>query len=66
MATFQELTTRSNAWIEESLTKVFDEALKDQKNPTFFYHIVGQEEFSASGTSYLNRAEAGFIEKSSG
>lgn len=29
MATFQELTTRSNAWIEESLTKVFDEALKD-------------------------------------
>ena len=32
-------------------------------NPTFFYHIVGKEEFSASGTSYLNRSEADFIEK---
>jgi regulator of nonsense transcripts 1 len=29
----------------------------------FFYHIAGQEEFSASGTSYLNRREAEFIEK---
>ena len=32
--------------------------------PMFFYHIAGQEEFSASGTSYLNRKEAEFIEKS--
>jgi regulator of nonsense transcripts 1 len=32
------------------------------KKPTFFYHIVGKEEFSASGTSYLNREEADFIE----
>jgi regulator of nonsense transcripts 1 len=31
--------------------------------PMFFYHIAGQEEFSASGTSYLNRREAEFIEK---
>lgn len=31
--------------------------------PMFFYHIAGQEEFSASGTSYLNRKEADFIEK---
>ena len=35
----------------------------NQNNPTFFYHIVGKEEFSASGTSYLNRQEADFIEK---
>ena len=34
----------------------------NQKIPTFFYHIVGKEEFSASGTSYLNREEAEFIE----
>ena len=34
----------------------------DPKNPSFFFHIVGQEELSASGTSYLNRAEAEFIE----
>jgi regulator of nonsense transcripts 1 len=32
------------------------------KKPTFFYHIVGKEEFSASGTSYINREEADFIE----
>ena len=32
------------------------------KKPTFFYHIVGKEEFSASGTSYINREEAEFIE----
>ena len=32
------------------------------KKPTFFYHIIGKEEFSASGTSYLNREEADFIE----
>jgi len=31
--------------------------------PMFFYHVTGQEEFSASGTSYLNRREAEFIEK---
>jgi regulator of nonsense transcripts 1 len=31
--------------------------------PMFFYHIAGQEEFSGTGTSYLNRREADFIEK---
>jgi len=31
--------------------------------PMFFYHVTGLEEFSASGTSYLNRREAEFIEK---
>lgn len=35
----------------------------NQNKPMFFYHIHGQEEFSASGTSYLNRREAEFIEK---
>jgi len=31
--------------------------------PMFFYSSVGQEEFSSSGTSYLNRAEAIGVEK---
>jgi regulator of nonsense transcripts 1 len=29
----------------------------------FFYNSIGQEEFSASGTSYLNRTEAAMVEK---
>ena len=29
----------------------------------FFYSIVGVEEISASGTSYLNRTEASYVEK---
>ncbi|MES1919775.1 Regulator of nonsense transcripts 1-like protein [Bonamia ostreae] len=35
----------------------------DPETPTFFYASVGQEEFSASGTSYLNRMEAVNVEK---
>lgn len=31
--------------------------------PMFFYNSVGQEEFSATGTSYLNRTEAAFVEQ---
>ena len=34
----------------------------NNNKPTFFYHIIGKEEFSASGTSYINRQEADFIE----
>ena len=33
----------------------------NNNKPTFFYHIVGTEEFSASGTSYINRQEADVI-----
>lgn len=32
-------------------------------SPHFFYSSTGQEEFSASGTSYLNRTEAQMVEK---
>ena len=35
----------------------------DPENPIFFYNSVGVEEISASGVSYLNRAEAANIEK---
>lgn len=31
--------------------------------PMMFYNSVGQEEYSASGTSYLNRTEADLVEK---
>eukprot|EP00760_Papus_ankaliazontas_P009431 PhM_4_TR14077/c6_g2_i1/m.60764/K14326/UPF1, RENT1; regulator of nonsense transcripts 1 len=31
--------------------------------PMFFYNNIGQEEFSGSGTSYLNRTEAALVEK---
>ena len=31
--------------------------------PMFFYSIAGMEEISASGTSYLNRTEASYVEK---
>ena len=31
--------------------------------PMFFYSIMGMEEISASGTSYLNRTEASYVEK---
>ncbi|XP_065905889.1 regulator of nonsense transcripts 1-like [Dysidea avara] len=35
----------------------------DMEKPTFFWCCTGQEEISASGTSYLNRAEAVNVEK---
>mmetsp|Transcript_16721 Transcript_16721/g.38610 ORF Transcript_16721/g.38610 Transcript_16721/m.38610 type:complete len:1046 (+) Transcript_16721:174-3311(+) len=31
--------------------------------PMFFYSVTGMEEISASGTSYLNRTEASYVEK---
>jgi len=34
-----------------------------KESPLFFWHVRGQEELSASGTSYLNRAEAAAIDK---
>lgn len=35
----------------------------DYEVPMFFYSNLGQEEISASGTSYLNRTEAANVEK---
>jgi len=37
--------------------------LLPRARPVFFYTSVGQEEVSASGTSYLNRTEAANVEK---
>ena len=33
------------------------------RHPMFFYSITGMEEISSSGTSYLNRTEASYVEK---
>jgi len=35
----------------------------EPRKPMFFYSIQGVEEISASGTSYLNRTEASYVEK---
>lgn len=35
----------------------------DDSNPMMMYHSTGQEELSASGTSYLNRLESSVVEK---
>lgn len=35
----------------------------NRAKPMFFYHILGVEQFSSSGTSYINQKEAEFIEK---
>ena len=35
----------------------------DPRKPMFFYSITGMEEISSSGTSYLNRTEASYVEK---
>jgi len=33
------------------------------ESPMFFYSVAGKEEISSSGTSYLNRIEASYVEK---
>jgi len=33
------------------------------EKPMFFYVALGQEEIAGSGTSYLNRTEAQYVEK---
>lgn len=35
----------------------------DPSKPMFFYHTLGVEQFSSTGTSYLNQKEAEFVEK---
>ena len=35
----------------------------DASKPTFFYSVFGSEEIAASGTSFLNRAEAATVER---
>ncbi|OEU20041.1 hypothetical protein FRACYDRAFT_260210 [Fragilariopsis cylindrus CCMP1102] len=48
---------------EPGFTGKEDFAWPVPSKPMFFYSINGMEEISASGTSYLNRTEASYVEK---
>jgi regulator of nonsense transcripts 1 len=61
--TFYEGTLQNGVTINERLLKNLKFFWPVPEKPMFFYHCVGQEEISASGTSYLNRAEAHVCEK---
>lgn len=60
---FYEGTLQNGVTIDERIYKGIDFPWPDKNNPMFFYNCVGQEEISASGTSYLNRTEANNCEK---
>jgi regulator of nonsense transcripts 1 len=53
--TFYEGTLQNGVTINERLYKGIDFPWPVINKPMFFYNCVGQEEISASGTSYLNR-----------
>jgi len=61
--TFYEGTLQNGVSINERLLKNIQFPWPVPDKPMFFYNCVGQEEISASGTSYLNRAEANACEK---
>eukprot|EP00667_Euglena_gracilis_P001144 EG_transcript_1144 len=61
--TFYEGTLQNGVTAEERLRLNVDFPWPIPTKPMFFYNSVGQEEFSASGTSYLNRTEAAMVEK---
>ena len=63
------LTTKKKGSLQNGVT-VPDRTKKNvdfpwpvPETPMFFYTTLGQEEIAASGTSYLNRAEAANCEK---
>ena len=53
--TFYEGTLQNGVTINERLYKGIDFPWPVPNKPMFFYNCFGQEEISASGTSYLNR-----------
>lgn len=61
--TFYEGTLQNGVTQDERLQVGVDFPWPVPNRPMFFYVQLGQEEISASGTSYLNRAEAGHVEK---
>eukprot|EP01114_Cavostelium_apophysatum_P010426 TRINITY_DN2410_c0_g1_i4.p1 TRINITY_DN2410_c0_g1~~TRINITY_DN2410_c0_g1_i4.p1 ORF type:complete len:829 (-),score=214.57 TRINITY_DN2410_c0_g1_i4:196-2682(-) len=61
--TFYEGTLQNGVTINERLYKGIDFPWPIPDKPMFFYNCIGQEEISASGTSYLNRTEASICEK---
>jgi regulator of nonsense transcripts 1 len=60
--TFYEGTLQNGVTKDDRFMNV-DFPWPHQDAPMLFYNSVGQEEYSASGTSYLNRTEADMVEK---
>ncbi|XP_024518735.1 regulator of nonsense transcripts 1 homolog [Selaginella moellendorffii] len=60
---FYEGTLQNGISMNERLSSGTDFPWPVPTRPMFFYVQMGQEEISASGTSYLNRTEAANVEK---
>ncbi|KAJ7517717.1 hypothetical protein O6H91_21G037200 [Diphasiastrum complanatum] len=60
---FYEGTLQNGITMNERLSSGIDFPWPAPNRPMFFYVQMGQEEISASGTSYLNRTEAANVEK---
>ncbi|KAJ6794198.1 regulator of nonsense transcripts 1-like protein [Iris pallida] len=60
---FYEGTLQNGVTINERQASGIDFPWPVPNRPMFFYVQMGQEEISASGTSYLNRTEAANVEK---
>ncbi|XP_012486781.1 regulator of nonsense transcripts 1 homolog isoform X1 [Gossypium raimondii] len=60
---FYEGTLQNGVTINERQSLGIDFPWPVPNRPVFFYVQMGQEEISASGTSYLNRTEAANVEK---
>jgi regulator of nonsense transcripts 1 len=60
--TFYEGTLQNGVTISDRSYLTNFKWPKEEK-PVFFFHLSGQEEISASGTSYLNRVEAVQVER---
>lgn len=61
--TFYEGELQNGVTIADRASKQIDFTWPHETKPMFFYNSIGQEEYSASGTSYLNRTEAAMVEK---
>lgn len=60
--TFYEGTLQNGVTKDDRIMNV-DFPFPHLESPMLFYNSMGQEEYSASGTSYLNRTEAELVEK---
>ncbi|KAJ6701266.1 REGULATOR OF NONSENSE TRANSCRIPTS 1-LIKE PROTEIN [Salix koriyanagi] len=60
---FYEGTLQNGVTVNERQSPGIDFPWPVPNRPMFFYVQMGQEEISASGTSYLNRTEAANVEK---
>jgi len=61
--TFYEGSLQNGVTANERIQHFVDFQWPVPEKPHFFYNSLGQEEISATGTSYLNRTEASNVEK---